>query len=115
MKGGERRDGVEKTESEEECLRADDRQREGARNEEGSWRARQGEVSQTQPAGQTDRGLEKRGLTERQKAREAGRVRGKTETTNGSQLPTHCLLNFHLWFKGNLSSPKGSVGRPGWR
>lgn len=65
-----------KTESEEESLR-DDRQREGARNKGDSWRAREGEVSQIQPAGHTDteRAGEREGLTETRRAREAGRVR----------------------------------------
>lgn len=60
--------------SEEESLR-DDRQREGARNKGDSWRARQGEVSQIQPAGQTDteRAGERGGLTETQ---EPGRQGG---------------------------------------
>lgn len=93
----ERRHSVVKTESEEESLTEDDRQREGARNKGESWRARQGEVSQIQPAGQTDteRAGERGGLTETGRAREAGRVREKRDHKR-LPAPTHCLLDFHL-------------------
>lgn len=76
-RGRDKRGGTEERTREPESGKDSQRKslREGVGNERGTWTARQGEVSQTQPAGQTDRETESwgvSGLTERQQSREEG-------------------------------------------